>query len=89
MSSVAYLYYQHLKKALKMNNIKRFAGVIWMLLAAFGVYLMVQQAGVEFGKSPSLDTRIFWYTIIPIFTPIMFGLVLFGYYCLKGEYDRG
>jgi len=71
-----------------MNNIKRFAGVIWMLLAAFGVYLMVHQAGVEFGKNPSLDTRIFWYTIIPIFTPIMLGLVLFGYYCLKGEYDR-
>jgi hypothetical protein len=72
-----------------MNKIKRFAGFVWMVLAAFGVYLMLHQAGVEFEKNPALDTRIFWYTIIPIFTPIMFGLVLFGYYCLKGEYDRG
>lgn len=59
-----------------------------MALAVYAVYLMVHQASVEFGKSPALDTRIFWYTIIPVFTPIMLGLGLFGYYCLKGEYDR-
>ncbi len=68
--------------------VKQYAGIIWIALAAFGVYLMVHQATIEFGKNPALDTRIFWYTIIPIFTPIMFGLGLFGYYCLKGEYDQ-
>ncbi|MFN0036564.1 MAG: DUF6814 family protein [Saprospiraceae bacterium] len=70
-----------------MNALKRLAGLVWIALAAYAVYLMVHQAGVEFGKNPALDTRIFWYTIIPIFTPIMLGLALFGYYCLKGEYD--
>ncbi len=71
-----------------MNATKRFAGFVWMLLAFFGIYIMVRQAGIEFGESPALDTRIFWYTIIPIFTPIMLGLGLFGYYCIKGEYNR-
>ncbi len=71
-----------------MNSLKRIAGLAWMAAAVFAVYLMVRQAGIEFGKSPALDTRIFWYTIIPIFSPIMFGLGLFGFYCLKGEYDR-
>ncbi len=68
--------------------LKQYFGILWISLAAFGVYLMVHQAGIEFRRNPALDTRIFWYTIIPIFTPIMFGLGLFGYYCLKGEYNR-
>jgi hypothetical protein len=71
-----------------MNAIKRLSGLLWMACAAFAIYLMVHQAGVEFGKSPALDTRIFWYTIIPVFSPIMCGLGLFGYYCLRGEYDQ-
>ena len=71
-----------------MNSLKRISGLLWMAAAVLAVYLMVMQASTEFAKSPALDTRIFWYTIIPIFTPIMFGMALFGYYCLKGEYDR-
>lgn len=35
-----------------------------------------------------LDTKMFWYIVIPVFTPIMLGLCLFGWYALRGEYDR-
>ncbi|MEY2639633.1 MAG: hypothetical protein RIR90_1115, partial [Bacteroidota bacterium] len=28
-----------------------------------------------------------WIIIITIFTPIAIGLVIFGYYAMKGEYD--
>jgi hypothetical protein len=35
-----------------------------------------------------LDTRMFWYIIIPIFAPVMAGLCLFGWYAWKGEYDE-
>lgn len=69
-----------------MQQLKKFAGIIWMVLAVLSIYLMVQQATKEFAASPALDTRIFWYTIIPVFLPIMAGLGLFGYYCVKGEY---
>ncbi|MCC7464954.1 MAG: hypothetical protein IT261_01715 [Saprospiraceae bacterium] len=34
-----------------------------------------------------LDTQMFWYIIIPIFLPIILGLLLFGWYAWKGEYD--
>lgn len=71
-----------------MNSIKRLAGLVWIALAVYAVYLMIHQAGIEFGASPKLDTRIFWFTIIPVFVPIMAGLALFGYYCFKGEYDH-
>lgn len=71
-----------------MNAVKRLAGLLWIALTAFALYLIVHRAGVEFDQNPALDTRIFWYTIIPVFTPIMFGLALFGYYCFKGEYGR-
>ena len=71
-----------------MNTLKRLSGLLWIACGLSAIYLLVHQAGVEFAKSPALDTRIFWYTIIPIFSPIMAGLVLFGYYCIRGEYDR-
>ena len=71
-----------------MNAIKQFSGLIWMLLAAWATYLLLRQAGIEFARSPALDTRIFWYTIIPIFIPVMAGFGLFGYYCFKGEYSK-
>jgi hypothetical protein len=29
-----------------------------------------------------------WGIIILIFVPIAFGLVIFGYYSMRGEYDR-
>ena len=76
-----------------MDSIKRFSGILWMALGVAAVYLMVKQAGTEISNAITankavLDTKMFWYIIIPIFTPIMFGLGLFGYYALKGEYDR-
>jgi hypothetical protein len=71
-----------------MKYLKRFSGIVWMVFAFLAVYLLLRQASTEFAASPALDTRIFWYTIIPVFIPIMAGLGLFGYYCLKGEYDE-
>lgn len=76
-----------------MDAIKRFSGILWIALGVLAVYLMARQAGMEIDAAVKnnkavLDTKMFWYIIIPIFTPIMFGLCLFGYYALKGEYSR-
>jgi hypothetical protein len=71
---------------------KRFFGFLWIALGAAGILLMLRRMGVEIaaaklaGKAV-LDTQMFWYIIIPIFTPIMLGLCLFGWYAWKGEYD--
>lgn len=65
---------------------------MWIGLGLAAVYLMVRQMGTEISaaqaaKKAVLDTQMFWYIIIPIFTPIMAGLCLFGWYAWKGEYD--
>lgn len=76
-----------------MNTLKRLSGFFWIFLGVSTVYLMVQQAGVEISEATKankavLDTKMFWFIIIPIFTPIMMGLCLFGWYAWKGEYDQ-
>lgn len=76
-----------------MDTLKRLSGFLWIALGAFAIYLMARQAGTEIdaairNNKAVLDTRIFWYIIVPIFTPIMLGLGLFGWYAWKGEYDR-
>ncbi|MBN8677104.1 MAG: hypothetical protein J0M29_02700 [Chitinophagales bacterium] len=75
-----------------MNSLKRLAGFIWIALGAIVIYLLFTQAGKEIaeavaGKRVLLDTQMFWYIIIPIFLPIILGLLLFGWYAFKGEYD--
>jgi len=75
-----------------MNSLKRLAGFIWIGLGALIIYLLFTRAGLEIGeavagKRPLLDTKMFWYIIIPIFLPIIIGLCLFGWYAWKGEYD--
>ena len=75
-----------------MNSLKRLAGFVWIALGAIIIYLLFSRAGFEIaeataGKRPLLDTHMFWYIIIPIFLPIMIGLLLFGWFAFKGEYD--
>lgn len=75
-----------------MNSIKRLAGFVWIFLGVAAIYMLVSRAGLEIGeaaagKRPLLDTKMFWYIIVPIFSPIMLGLCLFGWYAWKGEYD--
>lgn len=75
-----------------MNSLKRLSGFIWIALGLAAIYLMASQAGNEIAAAVAsskavLDTRMFWYIIIPVFAPIMAGLCLFGWYALKGEYD--
>ncbi|MDX2282236.1 MAG: DUF6814 family protein [Saprospiraceae bacterium] len=76
-----------------MDSLKRISGFLWVALGLLVVYLMFSQAGTEIATAVKnnkavLDTQMFWYIIIPIFTPIMLGLCLFGWYAWKGEYDR-
>lgn len=75
-----------------MNSLKRLSGIIWIVLGVATVYMMSSQAVKEISVASAankavLDTRMFWYIIIPIFAPVMVGLCLFGWYAWKGEYD--
>ncbi len=71
-----------------MNTIKRLAGIIWIILGPVAVYYLIQTAASEISKKPVMDTKIQWGVFVVVFIPIAIGMVLFGYYALKGEYDH-
>ena len=71
-----------------MNQLKRVLGIIWMLLGPVVIYYLIETARSEISKKPVIDTKIQWAVFIVVFFPIAIGMVIFGYYALKGEYDR-
>ena len=71
-----------------MNTIKRFAGIVWILMGPVAIYYLIKTASEEITKKPVIDTKIQWIVFVVIFIPIAIGLMIFGWYALKGEYDR-
>ncbi len=71
-----------------MNTIKKFAGFLWIILGPLAIYYLIRTASEEIAKKPVIDTKIQWIVFVVIFIPIAIGLMIFGYYALKGEYDH-
>ena len=71
-----------------MNLLKRVAGVIWIVLGPLAVFYLIRTAANEIAKKPVIDTKIQWAVFVVVFIPIAIGLVIFGYYALKGDYDH-
>jgi hypothetical protein len=71
-----------------MNKIKRYAGVLWILLGPLAIYYLVTTAMFEIQKKPVIDTKIQWIVFVVIFIPIAIGMMIFGWLALKGEYDH-
>ena len=71
-----------------MNQLKKWLGVVWMLLGPVAIYYLVKTAAGEIAKSPVTNTIIQWAVFVIIFIPIAIGLIIFGYYAFKGEYDH-
>lgn len=74
-----------------MNHIKRFLGIIWMLLSPAVIVFLVWQAGDKIRaatESAKSNVTLQWAIILVIFLPISIGLFIFGYYALKGYYDH-
>ena len=71
-----------------MKQLKRLARIVWMLLGPLAVFFLIRTASSEIATKPSADTWIQWGVFVLVFLPIAFGLSLFGYYAMKGEYDK-
>jgi len=73
-----------------MNQLKRIMGLVWMLIAPLVIYFLVMGAVHNISETGTKDINkpVPWFIIIGIFTPIVVGLFIFGYYAFKGEYDR-
>ena len=73
-----------------MNSIKRYLGIIWLLIAPAVIYFLVAGAisNIDPVGKKDINNPVIWIIIITIFTPIAIGLMIFGWYAWKGEYDR-
>jgi len=63
-------------------------GVVWMILGPVAIFFLVYTALAEIAKKPVVDTKIQWGVFVVVFIPIAIGLMIFGYYAYKGEYDH-
>lgn len=71
-----------------MDQIKRILGILWITLGIASIALLVYSAASNINSARGdIGKPIPWIIIITVFTPIAIGLIIFGWYCLKGEYD--
>lgn len=75
-----------------MNGLKKILGIVWILLAPAAVIFMFKQAIEKTNAAAEgiarTNTALQWGIILFIFIPICTGLAIFGYYALKGEYEK-
>ena len=73
-----------------MNAFKKYFGLIWLLLAPMFIYELVAGAiaNIDMAGKKDINNPVLWIIIIAIFTPIAIGLVIFGWYAFRGEYDH-
>ena len=75
-----------------MNKLKKALGLFWILLGPASVIFLFMQAyektTLAAAGADKTNTALQWGIILFIFIPISAGLVIFGYYAFKGEYDQ-
>lgn len=72
-----------------MNTIKKLSGILCIGLAVAAIWFLFDRAITELNATTvKPDKKIFWYSILPVYVPLMLGLALFGWYALKGEYSK-
>ncbi len=73
-----------------MNAFKRYLGLILLLLAPVVLFALVDGAiaNIDPAGKKDINNPAIWIIIITIFAPIAVGLIIFGWYAFKGEYDE-
>ncbi|MBK9451026.1 MAG: hypothetical protein IPN95_16785 [Bacteroidetes bacterium] len=71
-----------------MNQLKKYLGIVWMLLGPAGIYFLISTAMQEIAKKPVIDTKIQWGVFVVVFIPIAIGMMIFGWFAFKGDYEN-
>ena len=72
----------------KINKLKRGLGIVWIALGLVTTYFGVFHLGLPNIMSGKQDDLIFGLIMMLIITPVAsIGLIMFGKYALRGEYD--
>ena len=71
-----------------MNQLKRILGIVWIIIGLASIGLLVYSAASNINiEKGDIGKPLPWLIIITVFTPISIGLIVFGWYSVKGEYD--
>ena len=71
-----------------MDRLKRILGILWILIGIASIVVLVYSAVTNINNTKGdIGKPIPWIIIISVFTPIAIGLIIFGWYAMKGEYD--
>ena len=72
-----------------MDKLKRYLGIIWMLIGPVLFVMLVKSAvdNINGKVKGDISNPVPWIIILAIFLPIAIGLTIFGWYALKGNYD--
>jgi hypothetical protein len=72
-----------------MKQLKRYLGILWMILGPAMIFILVGSAvsNISSGGTGDINKPVPWIIVIAIFTPIAVGLMIFGWYAWKGEFD--
>lgn len=72
-----------------MDFIKKNLGLVWLFLAFAAAYFCIFVFGLPKFNSGKQEDLVFGIIILFVLTPlIVFGLGIFGFYALKGEYSK-
>lgn len=72
-----------------MNSLKKYLGVVWMLLGPAAIFFLVWQAWKKLSTAGAgVNDWLQWGIIVFVFIPVAIGLVIFGWYAWKNEYDH-
>ena len=72
-----------------MDKLKRYLGIVWMLIGPIAISILVIGAVQNINATGKTDISkpLPWIIIITIFTPVAIGLMIFGWYAWKANYD--
>ena len=75
-----------------MNALKKMLGIVWIILGPVIILFLIMQAIEKVAAASEgiarTNTTLQWSIIILIFIPICAGLMIFGVYTFKGEYEQ-
>lgn len=73
-----------------MNALKKILGIVWLILGPAIIYILISGAvtNIDPAGKKDINNPVIWIIIIAIFTPIAIGLMIFGWYAFKGEYEH-
>jgi uncharacterized Tic20 family protein len=72
-----------------MSAFKKLLGIFLLLLAPLLIYALIDGAinNIDTAGKKDINNPVIWIIIIAIFVPIAVGLMIFGWYAFRGEYD--